>query len=392
MNNYKKLKLLSLTITTVFLTSCFNPKSQINNHIPEIDLSKNYPKKDLFYEDITNIKTIKLENVKNKPIHGYIFYYDDDIMMIRNKKGGEIFTFTSKGKFIKSFNKKGNGPEEYPEISDIAYDKENDELFINDIRRRKITVFDSNGKFKRSFQTLKNRTYMDIYIFKGELIAFDNRSRSKECFFVISKEDGSFKKNIGPKITKKIIPQISKSTGKHSSMSFSIGYNKIIHHNDNLILNDVSSDTIFEYSNGKKMTPILTKTPSVHSKKPYEISFLKLITKDYYIVMQFKLKLQYRDPNNPRSVYMENRQLAYDRKENKWYEVDLRYKNIVTDEYFFNGKNQIETKMDGKHIKLVPAVDLIEGLEEGTIKGNLKNFAKTLSDEDNPMLMILNTI
>ncbi len=76
-------------------------------------------------------------------------YAADGRMYIADKTQHKVFVWGKDGKFIKSFSREGLGPGEIGPPNSIAVHK--DEVWVNQ-QTRLVSIFDLDGKFKRSFQ------------------------------------------------------------------------------------------------------------------------------------------------------------------------------------------------------------------------------------------------
>ncbi|GHT65134.1 hypothetical protein AGMMS50239_24220 [Bacteroidia bacterium] len=83
---------------------------------------------------------------------GKVFYLKDYIILAEYH---QILLFDKTGKFIRAIGRKGQGPEEYMSIGDIAFDEQEQCLYVADFG--KILCYDLNGNCikKRTFQKLQ---------------------------------------------------------------------------------------------------------------------------------------------------------------------------------------------------------------------------------------------
>lgn len=70
------------------------------------------------------------------------FYYVSDLE--------KVFLFSTDGKFLRKFGKKGRGPEEYTALTDFVVDPDNGDIYL--LGLGKILVYSLDGKFLRSFE------------------------------------------------------------------------------------------------------------------------------------------------------------------------------------------------------------------------------------------------
>ena len=109
--------------------------------------------KELILQDLFDVEYIPLETTDEFVTLGWLQAIGKDVMIIRNMfaADGDIFIYDRKGKAIRHINRKGQGNEEYAATNGIYLDDEKGELFVGNLRQRKIMTYDLFGNFKRSF-------------------------------------------------------------------------------------------------------------------------------------------------------------------------------------------------------------------------------------------------
>jgi hypothetical protein len=360
-----------------------------SNQLPVIDVTKEYPKKELNFQDIADVSYIPIENKEGHLFFGSIDAYDDDKIIGHNLKGGDIFIFSTDGKIKRVINNMGGGPKEYSKVHGIVYDKQNEELFIHNIRRGRITVYDIHGNFKRVIRRIPNRHYADIIGFNNELIICDNSElNDSNTFFTISKKNGAFIKNIGPSFEKRMTSNIRiQNTENKSSGVMNFYYTKTTHTVNGLILNELSSDTIFKYTINGQLVPIICRTPSVHSTnlpilwaaeaESNEFLFLYGIKKDLKAIRKSDMV-----QNGGTFDFLK---FVYDKSEKRIFTPV-----IFNNDYVIKKEQGLGTPFsNGISIKRIDAYKLVESYNKGELKGKLKEIASTLKENDNPVLMIM---
>ena len=149
------------------ISGCIKEKEQSDNDFITIDITDNYPLKELILQDIMDVEYIALETNETFICQGFVQNIGKNIILVRNyNRDGDIFIFNRKGKALKKINHLGQGGEEYTFILGITLDEDNNEMFINDNLSRKILVYDLEGNFKRSFKHKEGTMYvtMDILV------------------------------------------------------------------------------------------------------------------------------------------------------------------------------------------------------------------------------------
>ena len=124
-----------------------------------VDVTVNYPKKELVLQDFMDVEYIPLETTDEFVVKGKITDVGKDILVLTNVRQGEILIFDrSTGKGLKKINRRGQGPEEYILPFNVHLNKEEDEMFVNDGPSSKIQVYDLDGNYKG--QSLINRVHL----------------------------------------------------------------------------------------------------------------------------------------------------------------------------------------------------------------------------------------
>ena len=394
-----------LTILLVMMVGCEGNKQSSDNFIT-VDVTANYPKKELILQDFMDVEYIPLETDSAFITMAYIQAIGKEVIIVRNRSmfasDGNIFIFDRKGKSRKIINCLGQGGEEYTFILGITLNEENNEIFVNDNRSRKVLVYDLSGNFKRSFNhkdgTFRSRTsnYIDnIYYDQinnldgNNLIIHEGTNNYDETkrgrFWIISNQDGRVKKEIQiPYKDKKSTLIRVKNTNGETIFDVAARNQELIPYQDSWILVEPSSDTIYRYQTDKSMTPFIVRTPSINSMSPEIFLFPGVLCDRYYFMQTAKKEADITTKTGfPRT------DLVYDRHDKAIYEY-----TVLNDD--FSTKKTVNmvyeiTLINDKELAFVQKLDapeLIEAYEDGKLKGKLKEIASTLNEESNPVLML----
>ena len=376
------------TILLLVMTSCGSDNASTDGFIT-VDVTKSSysSKKELVLQDFMDVEYIPLETNDEFVNHGNVQAVGEKYIIVTNyRNDGDIFVYNRKGKAIRKINRKGQGGEEYISCRSVTLDEENEELFINDFLARKITVYDLKGNFKRSFKQKQEgdtQFYLDIIDYdKDNLICYD------ECnadipFLLVSKQDGSITKEIiTPFKEKKLFHQVLRYEGGARGANPGL-YSRIIPYNNNWILLEPSSDTIYTLMPDFSLHPFIAKTPPVHTLDPELFLILRLIFDRYYFMESVKNVYDFRkDEGFPRTYFM------YDTQEKDFfsyiiYNGDYSYKRELYMVMFapINAKGELWATID--------AFDLCKDYKEGKLKGKLKDIAAKLGEDDNRVIMLV---
>ena len=370
------------------MTSCGRDTTSTDGFIT-VDVTKSSysPKKELVLQDFMDVEYIPLETNDEFINHGYVRAVGEKYIIVTNyRNDGDIFVYNRKGKAIRKINRKGQGGEEYTYITNITLDEDNNEIFVNDHFVKKIYVYDLDGNFKRSFKQKSDggsRSYDDIFNYdKENLICYDELN-NEIPFLLVSKQDGNITKEIKvPFKEKKLFFQILRQ--KEGTRAAGPGlYSRIIPYNNNWILIEPSSDTIYTLMPDCSLRPFIAKTPPVHTMNPEFYLILRLISDRYYFMESVKNVYDFRKREGfPRTYFM------YDTQEKDFfsyiiYNGDYSYKKELYMIMFIpiNAKGELWATID--------AFDLCKDYKEGKLKGKLKDIAAKLGEDDNRVIMLV---
>ena len=168
-----------------------------------VDVTANYPKKELVLQDFMDVEYIPLETTDEFVVKGKITDVGKDILVLTNVRQGEILIFDrSTGKGLKKINRKGQGPEEYILPFNVHLNKEEDEMFVNDGPSSKIQVYDLDGNYKRTIPYKQGALVTNLYDydenhFLSQNVYSPENESSSSTFFLLSTQDGSWSFHMG---------------------------------------------------------------------------------------------------------------------------------------------------------------------------------------------------
>jgi len=383
------MKNVNIFFVILLLTGCGGNKPSGNDDLITVDVTKSYPKIELILQNLFDIEYIPLETNNEFLTQGRVLAISKDLIFVRNRMDdGDIFIFDrTTGKGLKKINRRGKGPEEYRYYLEITIDDEMNEMYVNDIISQKISIYDFDGNFKRSFGRKDGITF--LYNFDHENLIcsdgfFDGKNGGMHPFLLISKRDGSITQEIQIPYKQKV------NTGVTGAPYFLfITYAPISYYFGNWILVCPSSDTIYRYQPDHKMTPIVARTPSIQSTKPQIFLFMRITTDRYYF-MERIIKVY-----DPATKNTPSTDLLYDRKKKSIFEYKI-YNNDYTE------KNLVSLKAPTLAISIprpeneeiatwqvLEADELVEDFNKGQLKGKLNEIAAGMKEESNPVIMLV---
>ena len=378
-------------IILLIMAGCGGGK-QSTDELIMVDVTRNYPKKELILQDFMDVEYIALETTDKLVNQGIVMAIGKEIILVRNTvNDGNIFVYDRTGKGIRTINRKGNGGQEYPSLSEIVLDEEQNEIFVNTINR--ILVYDLFGNFKRSLPYKEGSRYAGLYQFDRESLICkdtsydtDKEEPVKSPFLIISKQDGRVIKEIQIPLQQKRTTEYIRPRGETfiSFYTSNLPNESIIPYHDNWILTAYSTDTIFSFLPDHGLTPFIVRTPSVQSGNPKAFLAPGILTERYYFLYTEKM-----EPEFLSTTIMEfpRTNLMYDRQDKTLYEH-----TTYNDDY--SSKKTVNMSIRTRNNEIVfwqkiEADDLFEAYEKGQLKGKLKEIAANVKEEDNPVIMLV---
>ncbi len=378
MKRYLRMKLLYYTLLFVILASCKDQKGQGQQDIGiwHFDVTKEYPTKEIYIQDIADVDYIPLETNDSILWRGReVLYLDDDYIVGANRNNG-VYFHDGKGKALNMFNKMGQGPKEYLDMYKVQYDKKSDEIYINDMF--KYYVYDKEGNFKRSFQGIEDKLYSRIEQFfilnEDELIQYNYNNHYTRVSRLTGEHLGDIKLGVA-----------DSTTTLHFRKNNMI-FNTIVSHftkdKEGYIITSFSSDTTYLLTSNLQLKPIGVRIPPVSSQDVPVFLLPVKNTPRYYFMSTIK-----KEDSFPVKAYM------MDKKTNQIYYLKDYFKNkdyiglkVHLDMF---GPSVLADLPNNVCVQSLNITKLCEAYEEGKLSGKLKDIAANLKEDDNPVLMII---
>jgi hypothetical protein len=386
-----------LIIILLVIAGCGENKQSTGDFIT-VDVTENYPKKELILQDFMDVEYIALETTDEFVNQGIVHAVGKEIMLIGNQSNSEFFIYDRTGKGLRKINRWGRGPEEYEGIADIILDEDNGELFIIDPFKG-VLVYDLYGKFKRSFHSKEHSSLYNAYNYDNDNFicikeSFSGASSMNTVpFLIVSKHDGSINNEIHVPFTGKSAPvgiqvQIDNKGWMMSVMR--AFHSPLIPYHSNWILTEASSDTVFTYLKNHSMRPFIVRTPSRLTMSHETLLFPGIITDRYCFMLVMKEDFAAKSPwpAIPNHPVMTATNLVYDKQERIIFAP-----TVYNDD--FSDKRQIsmfQKTADNSEIAFwlsIEANELMNDFKKGVLKGRLKEIAAALDEEDNPIIMLV---
>lgn len=156
-----------------------------------------------------------------------------------------------------------------------------------------------------------------------------------------------------------------------------------MYYGPDLMIADISSDTLYQLSPNKGLIPLLTRKPSIHASEPRSIWF-PLVTTDKFILLgTFLLDFNSTGGKIP--------QFMYEFKTGEISKVsilDVEYDTRAwsSGRWEPSGSPAISRNMVAELIQVSSVIDAYKGKR---LAGNGMKIAKNLMEDDNPVVRIL---
>ena len=378
-----------ITLMIFFLIdSVFLFSQSKSGDLPVIDFSKNYPKhKEQILQDIVDIEYVRLETTDEVLLSGVrsmsdiskLAHISDKYIIVYEMKRGDIFVFNRNGKIISHFNQRGQSGREYYSIKrGVVFDEKNEEIFVCG---NTVQVYSINGVYKRTLRIDSNAT-INVYNFDDEtLLVYEDavvyngtiteKYTKKNPYRLVSKKDGSLVNILDIHFPKRISNHGTKIISYPSSS---------LHYGQDFVIADMSSDTIYLLTQNKDITPIIARKPSIHASESRKIWSTHLTTDKYIFFGIIPLDFNSTNQGGKIPVFMFEFETG-----------ETSAISIINAEYAMKPWSPYPSPTIAKNMtaELMDVSPLIEAYKKKQLKGEFEKFVSTLSNDDNPIVMII---
>jgi len=385
--------LIVMVIALIFFQCRSGAGKSVAGELAEIDVTKDYPQKEFFLQDIAKVEYIAFETNDNALMGRAVkvFHVSDDYIIAANLLEGDVFVYNGNGKWKYSFNHKGQGPKEYVYLNSIAFDEKAKEIFVSEwySSNPKILVYAENGEYRRTLSCPPN-FWPNLYNFNDEtLFVYDEygifrmEDYSKKPYLFMSKKDGSFTDSLNIYLPVRL-SSVSVWEGEKDgqpvifSRGMRISYNRS--YGKNFLIADWSADTIYSLTPQKELQPLLVRKPPMQSTNP-KILLSNFLATDKFILLGVH-HMDYDAIRNGQGITQ--KQLMYDFRTGETNVYRLKNRDITTST---NVPIWDAITPENTGITTYNPGFLFELDSRGEIKGDLKAVLNTLTDEDNPVLV-----
>ena len=381
--------------TLLFIGCSTQPKAPTDSTLPILDLSKDYPEKKVDIHELGEVEYIPLETTDESIMRvGLYHYISNDYIIVQDL--GVMQIFDRKGKHITRFDHTGPGPKEYHYIHGCKADFRAKELYIYD--PKKIQVYSFSGEWIRTVGNIPegirpeftfdyNEKYLITHNVFHDYWNFEKLPVDLTPYYLIDKQTGEFiplpltVKNRISRIVHKEIKDISENVAQPIVEKILI--NPMLANGSDILIADFGLDTLYSYKNDR-LTPIAVQYPSAHSTNPPVVIAPFFYTDQFLIFKPVEIRYDSKYALQPLD---DAPLMMWNRKTNEIYRIQL---------YDSNRPNRkLKNTMEGMQLENPNQIfiahyadKLCTDNEEGKLKGELKEIASRLTEEDCHVLAI----
>jgi hypothetical protein len=357
-----------------------------------IDVTKNYPEKKLFLQDIAEVEYLSLETDENY-LSSFISGISESFVIGGNHVEKSFVFFDRKtGNPVSKISRYGNGPEEYNLPAASVYSEADDEFFILDYPTG-IKVYGRDGTYKRKL-LFREKSYIGapeaFYNYdKENLLYYDGFQGSindyPTAFVLVSKQDGHTTKEIEIPYEKKVSLMFTRKSdgqaimGAMPKVHFAVPYGK------DFLLTEYSTDTVFRFTPEQQLIPVLVREPSIQEMEPKVILHSWFETDKYLFFSTNKLEIDWNTPSE-----FPDKGLLMEKNTGNIYQANVVMKDYKDKSLILGPSILSRSLKDTKTgYMALPVSELMEANEAGKLSGKLNEIAGNLSENEDYIVMIM---
>lgn len=388
--------LLINLVALLLLAACGTREKEISGPVL-FDATRDYPEKQLLLDEVADITYVPLSSETDSALfRGTLAHVSERTVTIHDFPRGIFYLFDRSGRYLSSFNHKGQGPEDYNFLITAFVDEARGELFA--IEKNRIQVYDLKGDYRRTLRLPDGAwVYEAADGGDGSILLVDNQERAsilyagmvdenaeayEQPFVRISKEDGGLVSYIT--LPKNFLVDLSADL-QSSGISLKVfgPMHRLVSHRDGFLLTNQETDTIFLYAHDQ-LKPMMIHTPPVseQGEKSYLNGYVE--AGDYLFFEKVIVKaVENRRPPVPSVYYL------YDKRENQFYEQSVGMRDFEGKRIDLTPKI-IQPSRDARLGCLLLTVDELQTANaDGKLSGELKRIVDEMPEDSNDLLMLM---
>ena len=370
---------ISAITLMVTLMACENSSTQ--TELITIDVGKSYPKKELTIDDLWKVEYIALETDSIFFLPGGQPYHvgENKMGFVDNRTGNLLFFDVKTGKKAFCINRKGPGPEEYKSVGALVMDEKAGEIFAWTIFDATFQVYDEQGKYLRTLPMHNKRKDEYLYITDfinlndNQLLCSSHNIKGYAVHYLQDKKTG-VTTIIDSIPNERYVNQYIFAEKDGVTYSTAPNLTPFVRTSKGLVYADHSNDTLCRMSDGMIPSPFIVRTPRVKETEPNKILSFDNETNDWIFLSGIEMAY-----NFSKNEGLHQTNYGVEKANGEIYELKFIHPD-------YEGKEYSPTALNARYYS---AYELLTALEEGKLKGKLKEIASTLAEEDNGVVMLL---
>ena len=374
----KNIPFISMIAFVAMSVSC-GPSADIG--MMTIDMEKSYPKKELAINDIWEMEYIALEKDSLFLVSGGQPQHvgENKLGFVDNRTGNLLFFDAKTGKKAFCINRKGAGPEEYKSVGALVMDEKAGEIFAWSIIDGTFQVYDAQGIHLRTLPMRNKKKDEYLYITNfinlddDRLLCSSHNTKGYAVHYLQNKKTG-LTTIVDSIPNEQYVSEYIFAQKDGVTYSTAPNLTPFVHTSEGLVYADHSNDTLYRMTDGMTPSPFIVRIPRVKETEPNKILRFDNETDDW--------------------MFLSGIEMAYDFSQNKGlhqinYGVEKESGEIFELTFVhpdYEGKEYSPAALNARYYS---SGELFTALEDGKLKGKLKEIASTLGEEDNGVIMLL---
>ena len=374
----KRIPFIPMIVFVAMSVSC-GPSADIG--MMTINVEKSYPKKELAINDIWEMEYIALETDSLFLVSGGQPQHvgENKLGFVDNRTGNLLFFDVKTGKKAFCINRKGAGPEEYKSVGALVMDEKAGEIFAWSIIDGTFQVYDAQGIHLRTLPMRNKKKDEYLYITNfinlddDRLLCSSHNIKGYAVHYLQNKKTG-LTTIVDSIPNEQYVSEYIFAQKDGVTYSTAPNLTPFVHTSEGLVYADHSNDTLYRMTDGMTPSPFIVRIPRVKETEPNKILRFDNETDDW--------------------MFLSGIEMAYDFSQNKGlhqinYGVEKESGEIFELTFVhpdYEGKEYSPAALNARYYS---SGELFTALEDGKLKGKLKEIASTLGEEDNGVIMLL---
>jgi len=359
--------------------------------LPVIDLTKNYPKKEIRLQDIADIEYIRLETTDDLLLSGNVKLsaVTDKYLLLHEPLLGDIYVFNRKGKLHSRFKHKGQSGQEYMWITGgcagTFFDEKAEEIYVCS---QYIQVYSLSGEYKRTLKINTIERARTVFHFNDEaLLVYEDtvidpgfeKDTKASPYSLISKKDGSLISVLDIHFPERYSNREQVLLDNNMYTANILAYPDNRHYGQDFVIADISSDTLYLLKQNKELIPLFTRKPSIHASVDPKTIWAPQFTTNKFMILGL-IPLVFNPEGGKFPVLM------YEFETGEISSITFLYADERRGKW---GSGSPTATAKNSTAELIHTEYIIENYRLKRLKGELEKLAQTLDEDDNPIVRIV---